>query len=687
MSATRRLLPAAVFVLLLAFFLRFHLLAAQSFWNDEGNSARLSERSIPAILEGTASDIHPPLYYLALRGWRELAGETEFGLRAFSAYAGVLVVAVVLALGRNLTARRQDAKTPSHYGEEKAPLRPGVLALTSSAIAGLLAALSPVLVYYSQETRMYALLALLAALSAWVLLVWLGGPRRPWRWMVAYTLLLAAGLYTHYFFPAVIAAQGLVTGLWWLRGAGEQGSRGERERGSGGPSLNSYLVSRISYPGWWLVMAAVAAALYLPWVPVFLRQIGQRGEAAALPAFLSESARWLALGGTVAPDEARWAVVAYVALLLLGVAAGGRRSAVPLLLALVPLGLMFVAGATDPAFFKFMLVIAPFLAVLAGLAWHELRMTNDELRIRKEEFEGKAGGDGWSVVRRLSSLATAALTVAVIAGSLLSLGNLYTDPAYARADYRGMAARIAAEAHPNAGIILVAPNQWEAFTYYHRDGAPVYPLPRGRPDPAVLEPELAAIAAAHDRLYALYWGDAQRDPQHVVERWLDANTFKAAEEWVGDVRFAVYAVPTAAPDRLTPSGATFAGLDGETITLHEYAVWPAGARPGDIVQARLVWSADATPARPYKVFLHLLDGAGNVVAQRDSEPAGGSRPTTGWSPGERVTDNHGLLLPTDLPPGDYTLRLGLYDAFDPQTRLPHGDEDGLTLSKLTIASP
>jgi hypothetical protein len=283
----------------------------------------------------------------------------------------------------------------------------------------------------------------------------------------------------------------------------------------------------------------------------------------------------------------------------------------------------------------------------------------------------------------------ASLTVAVLAGSLLSLGNLYHDPAYARADYRGMAARITAEAHPNAGIILVAPNQWEAFTYYYRDGdqrdgAPVYPLPRGRPDPALLEPELAAIAAAHDRLYVLYWGEAQRDPERIIERWLDANTFKASEEWVGDVRFAVYATPAEAPTAMTPSGAAFAGLDGETVTLHEFAVWPGEVRPGDVIQARLVWSADATPGRPYKVFLHLLDESGNVVAQRDGEPGGGSRPTTGWAAGERVIDNHGLLLPPDLPPGEHTLRLGLYDAFDPNARLVVAGSDGVELARISI---
>ncbi|HRO89269.1 MAG TPA: hypothetical protein PLC06_02115, partial [Promineifilum sp.] len=542
------------------------------------------------------------------------------------------------------------------------------------AVAGLLAALSPVLVYYSQETRMYALLALLAALSAWVLLAWLGGVRRPLPWMAAYTLLLVAGLYTHYFFPAVVVAQGAVV-VWreWgkgRRGEREKGGRGERERGSGGALLNSYFVSRISYLGQWVGMAAVAALLYLPWVPVFLRQIGGRGEAAGLGEFAMESARWLALGTTVAPDEATWAVVAYVALVALGVAAGRRRAVVALLLALIPLALMFLVGATDPAFFKFMLVVVPFLAVLAGAAW------DDQLR------EG-AAVDGR--IRDIAiGLVAAVLTVAVLAGSLLSLGNLYFDPAYARADYRAMAARIAAEAHPNAGIILVAPNQWEAFTYYHRDGAPVYPLPRGRPDPAVIEPELARIAATHDRLYVLYWGDAQRDPEHIIERWLDAHAFKASEEWVGDVRFVVYAVPGDAPAEATPSGATFAGLNGESITLHEYAVWPGEARPGDVIQARLVWSADATPARAYKVFLHLLDEAGNVVAQHDGEPAGGSRPTTTWAAGEQVIDNHGVLLPSGLPSGDYTLRLGLYDALDPGARLAVDGADGLELGRIVI---
>ena len=89
-------------ILLLATGLRFRKLDQQSFWNDEGNSARLSERSLPLIIEGTASDIHPPLYYLILRGWRELLGDSEFGLRSFSAFTGVLTVAAIMAVAQFL---------------------------------------------------------------------------------------------------------------------------------------------------------------------------------------------------------------------------------------------------------------------------------------------------------------------------------------------------------------------------------------------------------------------------------------------------------------------------------------------------------------------------------------------------------------------------------------------------------
>src|SRR5262245_47214346 len=92
-------------ILLLAAGLRFYKLDEQSFWNDEGNSARIAERPINLIIEGAAGDIHPPGYYLILTEWRALVGHSEFALRMFSALAGVIAVAAIYAIGVTLFDR------------------------------------------------------------------------------------------------------------------------------------------------------------------------------------------------------------------------------------------------------------------------------------------------------------------------------------------------------------------------------------------------------------------------------------------------------------------------------------------------------------------------------------------------------------------------------------------------------
>jgi mannosyltransferase len=263
--------------------------------------------------------------------------------------------------------------------------------------------------------------------------------------------------------------------------------------------------------------------------------------------------------------------------------------------------------------------------------------------------------------------------------SMPSLRNMYTNPAYARADYRAMAARIQTEAHPNAGIILNAPNQWEVFTYYYPDdsrSAAVYPLPKGRsrPHPGDVEATLSDIVARHDRIYALFWGEAQRDPERLVERWLDEHAFKATDEWVGDVRFVMYAVP----DEPATEMETAVHLQfGPHIQLNGYTVQAGQLAPGDVLQLTLFWQTAVPLGQRYKVFLHLVDAQGQLVSQRDSEPGGGLAITTTWQPDQVIVDNHGVLLPVTLQPGEYTLLLGLYDILDPAARLPILTEDNM----------
>jgi hypothetical protein len=104
---------------------------------------------------------------------------------------------------------------------------------------------------------------------------------------------------------------------------------------------------------------------------------------------------------------------------------------------------------------------------------------------------------------------------------------------------------------------------------------------------------------------------------------------------------------------------------GETIALLGWEMEPAAPRAGETVSVRLVWKALASAETSYAVFVHLVDGSGQIVAQQDSPPGLGMLPTSGWVAGEVVDDRH----PLTLPAGRYTLRVGLYAPAD-GARLP-----------------
>ena len=78
------------------------------------------------------------------------------------------------------------------------------------------------------------------------------------------------------------------------------------------------------------------------------------------------------------------------------------------------------------------------------------------------------------------------------------------------------------------------------------------------------------------------------------------------------------------------------------------------------LQTTLAWRAAAETPTSYRVFVHLVDEAGQILAQSDGEPAAWTRPTTGWLPGEIILDDH-VLAVGGVPAGTYRLHVGLYD--------------------------
>jgi len=96
---------------------------------------------------------------------------------------------------------------------------------------------------------------------------------------------------------------------------------------------------------------------------------------------------------------------------------------------------------------------------------------------------------------------------------------------------------------------------------------------------------------------------------------------------------------------------------GNAIQLAGYEL----TRPSESTLAlTLYWLATAVPDQNYFSFVHLVNGDGEIVAQKGFVPAEGLRPSKGWRAGELIIDLYTLDLPPDLPPGSYRLYVGLY---------------------------
>lgn len=96
-------------------------------------------------------------------------------------------------------------------------------------------------------------------------------------------------------------------------------------------------------------------------------------------------------------------------------------------------------------------------------------------------------------------------------------------------------------------------------------------------------------------------------------------------------------------------------------------------------QITLVWQAEAAADVAYTVFVQLVNAEGRVIAQSDSQPARGARPTMGWRSEEYIVDEHTLTFNDLAAPGNVRLIAGLYDGSNGR-RVPLADgTDAATL--------
>lgn len=225
---SRKTLLALAGIILLATILRVVNLTGRTLWYDEAFAMLFAQAGWDAMVDGTltpveggAADVHPLLYYELLHLWMRAFGASVAAVRLLSVALGVLTVVAVYVLARDWFGAR------------------------TGLAAALITAVAPFHVQYSQETRMYALLALALALTTW--LYWRAWTLDRWVYWAAFAFLAAVSMYTQQLAAFYLAALGLLPLIlreWRLLGRT-------------------------------IVAAGVAFALYLPWFLHLPDQLGK----------------------------------------------------------------------------------------------------------------------------------------------------------------------------------------------------------------------------------------------------------------------------------------------------------------------------------------------------------------------------------------------------------------------------
>lgn len=442
-----------------------------SIWFDEAFSAYLMRFNLPELTHFTAVDVHPPLYYWILKVWTTLLGSSELAFRSLS-----ILMAVVALIGAYLLVRRLFNRQ-------------------AAFVALTLAALSPLLLRFADEARMYTMVTAIVIWATWLLLrLQTRSTRLGW---LLYGLLLAAGMYTHYF------AAFAWLGHWVWRYL-------EKRAGT----IKRFWTSQ------WFWVHVGAVLLYLPWIPAAFYQFSSVQNGFWIPPlsvyspidYLSNS--WLYLEYGAAQNWWTllfWSTVILVATVI--VRAGsrlnkGQRPGYRLLavMSLVPVLIMalFSLPPLKSSFLdRYVLPSAVFLLLLVGVGLYIM----------------------WNKQRRLVLVTSVAMAATLLSGisQVYYYGN-YNKNTNLSIRVKEVVGQI--NSHAAAGQPIIASSPWTYYeaAFYDNSHHPVYFLDASTKyeygSLAMLKESddgkitnLEAFSAQHRYVWYLDW---QREAEHLT---------------------------------------------------------------------------------------------------------------------------------------------------------------------------
>jgi mannosyltransferase len=397
-----------VVVLIIAFQLRVWGLFDRNIWWDEGYSIWIARLPVPELIETTAFDVHPPLYYIILKGWTAVAGSELFAQRFLSVLIGLVGVAFAFQLGKSLRG------------------------FWTGLLTCLFVAISLITIRWSQEMRMHILAPTLANFTLWAAIrLW----RKPsLRRASIYAVLVAAGLYTLYLWVAVPVITNAAVGVEWL--------------------LSGHKWRKLR---WWLAAQIGAVVSYLPWIIYGLPKV-RRAETSEPFSILFGLKLYIVstvVGIQENIENYQWYALAVWAIMLLGIVfiwrddkQHNRRFELGLLVSgVIVIGAFVFAIAVplhpdlgrplDPRYF-----LTLSITIYALLAWSVIALSQSRR---------------WVAV---------VLTLLIVGVSAIGLRSFYPDR-YQRDQYWSISAMLEARRQPEDGVILHTGRGWPVFAAHY----------------------------------------------------------------------------------------------------------------------------------------------------------------------------------------------------------------------------
>jgi len=222
-------------VIVLFIVTRLWHLTSSCLWFDEIFSVHAAEHPWASLLQFVAADlVHPPLFYILLKIWIGIGGESLVWLRLFPAIACIAAIVPIMLMARELK-----------------------LSAAETTLALLLLAVNGYLIKYAQEVRMYSLLFFLSACSLWLFVACVRRQRLSHGMVVALTAVNLPMIYSHYYGWLVVALE-LALAVWINRAFAKKLSL-------------SFLVLLLSYVPWivllWRAFAVQRMNQNVGWIP------------------------------------------------------------------------------------------------------------------------------------------------------------------------------------------------------------------------------------------------------------------------------------------------------------------------------------------------------------------------------------------------------------------------------------